>query len=35
MIHDGEQNVLTDLRFWLVLIFCGMLISFLLISYPG
>jgi len=35
MIHDEEQNVLTDLRFWLVLLFSGMLISFLILSYPG
>jgi len=35
MIRDGDQNVLTDLRFWLVLLFSVMLISFLIMSYPS
>jgi len=35
MIKDEEQNVLTDLRFWLVFIFSGFLISLLIVSYPG
>jgi len=35
MIKDEEHNVLADLRFWLVFVFTGVLISFLILSYPG
>jgi len=35
MIKDGDQKMLTDLRFWLVLIVSLLLVSLLIMSYPN
>jgi len=35
MIKDDNQNILTDLRLWLVVMFSVALLSFLILSYPA
>ncbi len=35
MMQKDEQNIYADFRFWLVVIFTLMLLSFLIMSYPG
>jgi len=35
MIHNEEQNLLKDLRFWIVAVFSLTLLFFLIRSYPG
>ncbi|MGA0257738.1 MAG: hypothetical protein ACO3M5_09095 [Saprospiraceae bacterium] len=35
MMQKDDQNIYADFRFWLVVIFTLMLLSFLIMSYPG
>jgi hypothetical protein len=35
MMQKDEQNIYADFRFWLVVIFTLMLLSFLIMSYQG
>ena len=35
MMQKEDQNIYTDIRFWLVVIFSLALASFLIMSYPG
>lgn len=35
MMQKEDQNIYTDLRFWIVVIFSLILVSFLILSYPG
>lgn len=35
MMQKDDQNIYTDARFWVVVIFSLILMSFLIMSYPG
>jgi len=34
MIHNEDQRIFSDLRFWIVLVCSSVLITFLILSYP-
>jgi len=35
MIQNEDQNLYTDLRFWVLVVFSTVLLGFLILSYPG